>query len=313
MALELLAGPFPVTYGDTEEPINFSSPQLGYHESVGIIGNITAPESRGVIVQLDGIAFQRNTYGVPTWPQPNLRTGGLCCAYLVPVDGTSLFDVMDLRILRPVGSYTANANLGSAWCILPDRFIRAAAGVLHYYDSTAPAGSVAECTLEATSALAPGNARFSPGPLPGQIFAAFTSGRIYLYDFIAKELVGLVRTITENIGAWYSPRLGVFVAVHQEAGQDVVRIWADETRPTTVAAPTLSVAAKPGLVVTATTTVSGDDGDVCPGLNVAWTTTVGTVLDPVTETDEDGVATSRIRLDPFEAATEILVRASLLL
>jgi hypothetical protein len=313
--LELLAGPYPLLH---EETPKLFSLWVGYHDSVGVVGNIDFDGfARGCIVSIDGTVYPRNTESIEGRIGFNFKTKGLCVNAVEGVEHL-FFEVMDLHMLRGIGrTVDGEFALSQGYSVFPDRYLRGENGKLLRFDESVPTTHEVEEYDFAVGVPLPefedGACHFSPGPREDQCFVVWRTGHIYLYDHVQKEAVGsFVRRIPPCLGAWYSPHLGVFVAVHEEEDEThAVRIWADEIKPESVTAPAALTAVFPGAVCRVRARVLGGYSEPCPGHNIAWTASTGTVLDPVTETDADGYAEARILIALTEAASSIDVTATL--
>lgn len=131
-----------------------------------------------------------------------------------------------------------------------------------------------------------------------------SDGRAIMYDATAREFLGAVSFLPANTGAWYSPRLGVFVVL--ASGQ--VSVYATAPLPTTVAAPTGSPVR--GRLVTVTTRVTGSNGEGCPDELVDWALTAGSgeMVGAQSTTDANGYATAQY-LGPMSGGTNPTIRA----
>lgn len=307
--LKQLAGPFPlIDPMDDDAPVAPGT-RFGWHDSVGFITTaVVQGINRGVLVNLDGSVYARNSFGIEGWIGQDLPSGGLCV-----VNGTGLFPKLNLRMLRGEGTYVTSPTLGGFnWNLASDRYVRAFQQKVLTYDAEGDA-SVVEYDFDPGSSILTNTGLCSPSPRQGTCFFAFPDGYVAEYDLVAKEAVGTgFRRILANKAAFYSPHLGVFVAIHQEADSSyAVRVWADEEQPSTLSAPTALDDVFPGRVTRWRTRATGSEGRACAGEVVEWASSFGTVLDPTSTTDADGYATTRVMLAPDLAAATDLVTVQL--
>lgn len=123
------------------------------------------------------------------------------------------------------------------------------------------------------------------------------TGLLMQYDSTAQEEVG-VRSSFGSDGDFfhsiaYSTKHRLFYLLQWgSAGFKRLQVFSTEVAATDIADPTLAGTLVRGGRVLASTTVTGSDGEPCPGRNILFETTVGSMVAAVVETDADGVATA---------------------
>lgn len=118
-----------------------------------------------------------------------------------------------------------------------------------------------------------------------------THGWLALYDSTAKaEVAGHRSSIGAFHVASYSVEHDVFVAVRTSGDTSQLSVYANEPVASAMSAPSFSPSVKRGVRSTLSARVTGDLAEPCPGRNVTFAVTAGTV-DPVTvATDANGYA-----------------------
>lgn len=294
--LELLAGPFPVTVAG-EPAFYFPIPPF-WHDAVGLVGTIQLADLSypGCVVQIDGVGSIRCTAGVGSMGA-NIASGGLSTRF-----GNNFYEQCDLRVFQPRGDVLDLDGFGDfplSATVLADRYIYARAGNLYAW---ANGGAVVEAALVDWH-IASGDGVITPSRRGNEVFVCFAEGTIVPYNYALREVSGPVRYIEPCLYCFFSARLGVFVAVHWDDDAYVVKIWADEVRPAVVSEPELVAAPTKGAVITARAQVLGDQDEACAGVTVAWSSSLGAIIDERTATDAAGYAETRIAL-PVETDEE---------
>jgi hypothetical protein len=188
---------------------------------------------------------------------------------------------------------------------LPDRLLRARKSggslVVEWRPTDLSAGWVTEATVSVGGSGADVHVSRAGGL---RYWLACEDGRTALYDSLAVAWLRTGMYLPAHDGAWYSPRLGVFVALDS----DQVSVYAATPLPTTVAAPSGSPVR--GRVNIVTTRVTGSNGEACPEELVDWALTAGSgeMIDAQSTTDDEGYATARY-LAPMTGGTNPTIRA----
>jgi len=119
---------------------------------------------------------------------------------------------------------------------------------------------------------------------------------IVTYDW--QKRVEVLPRISLGIGAetvLYSPKWDIFISLHENTGNQELRIWSHEGEVSALTAPVALTPITAGNVSRITTTLTDDVGVGLPGRLIDWSITVGNgdLLGPTTPqstTDEDGLA-----------------------
>jgi len=165
------------------------------------------------------------------------------------------------------------------------------------------------------------NARFSLGP--DNLLYFYTDnadGDIIAYDYVLKTEVFPNTTNTERwaLGGqvdacFYSRKLDVFVT-YEDIGGDIgeLNVYSLELSPSALSAPTASPAITAGVVSTISVTLTDSEGIGIVGRLIDWSITAGdgTILDPQTTTDADGIATTQYRAE-ISGGSDPTIEASL--
>lgn len=137
----------------------------------------------------------------------------------------------------------------------------------------------------------------------GQLWVGGRTGMVVRYDYGAKLESSPVRKVDLAAVAAliYSKKHDVFVSMHSDGTRYVMNVWATTVLPTSISVPVADRTVQAGRAVTLTTRVLGAQSDACEGESVAWSLTGEGALDhAVTATDADGYATNRLVL-PLDA------------
>lgn len=291
MALELLAGPFLVVDRASGTALTACAGQT-WIDGYGLVVSATANGKTCLgTMQLDGTfyeAWDRAVYygyglaliGEAADLKARQRwhalhwSGGIGPFYEWDVDPVSLF-------AGPEHAQNASGQGGRAR--LHDRYLYA------YWGAVRTSAGV-----EATIPIDSYPNYLSWGAAPEQIVIGDQNGNACRYDWIAKTAVGPVVTIGMPCKSlWYAARHGVYVSLHEDAGQFFVRVWATTPRPAAVTTPAADPVPQAGRRSAVTARVTGAHGEPCAGEIVAWRLTgAGALVLAATETGADGTATT---------------------
>lgn len=294
MALELLAGPYDVTFGGAQK--DFGKNPF-WRDDLGLVGyvDVGATVRHYCIVQLDGVAWVRNNNASASASQDfswDLQRDSLLWTNTTgemwsfdPLTGT-------------IEAQLIEGGTPVRWTRLGDRYLTALANSFGVRVQSAPLGTTSDSAFT-TEHTFTGRANLSGrGYISdaggGRVYAAYPNGDIYLYDHVHQAQVGRWQSIDlTNKGIWYSRRHNIFVSLHNVAsGQDQVRVWANETRPASLSAPAALSPVQKGSVSAIRVQCLGSAGEPVPELPVGWSLTAGSgVLDGTQSlTDADGYA-----------------------
>ncbi len=121
-----------------------------------------------------------------------------------------------------------------------------------------------------------------------------SAGDVRRYDSTNKVAVGHRTAIG---GAWrvagYSRKHDLFCAVRRDSGVDQLYWYANEPVAATISAPSFATAPKRGEAVLVSSQVLGALGELCPGRDVQFSASVGSVDPTCVATDATGTATTR--------------------
>jgi hypothetical protein len=197
-----------------------------------------------------------------------------------------------------------------------DRYLRAslAAGVLtlEANNLTLTGSWTTEATLSgfgSSGTVTP--SRDSPSGTGLYLSSSGTTGEVCHYDTGTKTFAGGFSYLPQNLGAWYSPDLGVFVAVIGPSTAPSVSVYATAPEPDALSNPAVSGGITAGRLATVAVTLTGSNGEPCPNELVTWVLTAGDgeLVASQSATDATGKATIGY-LPPFVVVTNPMIQAS---
>jgi hypothetical protein len=309
MALELLAGPFPVIDKLTNTALTGSGDTI-WVDPDGLLWNNNGA-GKTYLIQMDGAAYPIGFSD--TFREPGLTLLGASADDPLSGDPWYCFhhhgvgiDGPDERIVDRVHHNSGvllrsdhpPTNLGES-VTLHDRWLTLGGAEVRARASTAGDLTVERTIVGFTS----GRGSFSWARERGHLWLSGESGHLVLYDYANKTEVGPVWRIglTTVSCLYYSKKHDVFVSMHYDGTQYLMSVWARTPLPTSIAAPTFNVTPAPGLVVTATTRVLGSYNEPCADEVVTWTVVgEGELVADTSRTDADGYATVQIAI-PIDA------------
>lgn len=279
---------------------------IGYCEISGY-GNRAGPGST-IVFNLDGVFYVRRKTVAAFGP----TDAGFDYITERGIVGTA----SALFPLEPwTGSYDESKIIASSgWTAgdilrLPDRFL--VRGV-----SPANSSQLATCALDEVQADLVLEYTFDPGfGIPGingrfmpardsliYIYLDDAAGTIVTYDFQTKaEVLPRVEMGIQAATVLYSPRFDIFISLHNNAGNQELRIWANELEVDALSAPVALTPITAGRVSVVQTTLTDDVGVGIPDRLVDWSITAGNGdLIPTIDqslTDENGVAEIKYRAE----------------
>jgi len=321
MALKLLQGPIVcVADPDDEDTAGFDvkirehtafwlddHAIMGYAD-IGGYGTRAGPGS-AISINLDGIFYvRRKTINTLT-----VAGGGFD---YITRSGIVTFGTGIQFTFEPwTGSYVeAEPVVSSGWAA--DNLLRLPNRFLQWGVSPAGASQLASADLDELQADLVVEYTFSPGLPAAGIDKRTLPGRdslIYLYsnDTVSTITTYDWQTMTEvlprrELGVdaetvLYSPRFDIFVSLHDNAGNQEMRIWANELEVDSLSAPVALTPVTAGRVSTIQTTLTDDVGVGIPDRLVDWSITAGNgdLIPTVAQstTDENGVAEIKYRAE----------------
>ena len=294
MALELLAGPFDVTYNGAITGYNV---RPTWTDPEGLVGFLTdGGTAKYQIVQLDGVTHVRNN-DASAFKAQSLSWDFVQDAPLYFGFGGSGIYEFD-ALTGSIGALITGGYAGYPVARMADRWLAAQgnnfnAVHIYWFPLNNPA---AQPTIEAT--LLAGRTLSGAGIISdaggGKLYAGFTNGDIYCYDHAGRAQVGPWQSINlTNKGIWYSRKWDIFISLHYVgANHDQIRIWANETRPAVLSNPTALSSVLRGKVTTLRVQLLGDAGEPAPNELVDWALSGPGALSTLQgATDADGFAT----------------------
>lgn len=293
MALDLLAGPFPLLlegkpakrHGDA-----FWVDGLGL-ALFGTWQDNSSYHGQGAwygIVQPDGAVRVRNENPAGTYYADHLMWDCMRDDLIGhrPTVGMFEFRALTGSFLSPVAMAEFRLRDGS--------FLRYVTGTI---ERDQGAGFVSETAI--FGILDDGysdKAVFCPSRHADQVWLGLSGGRIVLYDTAARAVAAPPTGIAmPNVGIWYSRAYDAFVSLHEKPDLSLeLRWWSNAARPAALSAPEFVDPPRAGWAGRVRARLTGSYGEPCAGHTVAWILTGdGALLDSRTDTDADGYAWTR--------------------
>lgn len=323
MALQLLAGPFPVMTRNGKYARFFSRP-MWFDNLQAFVACLYVNDTpnyirNGFLVQIDGKALPRNDQ-ISVYESffHDLGTSGIATASSYSsgeakrnVDWISLSTV-EASLPSPINLRLGRAMFLSDRIIMPftngDMYWRPYSADTWTFEADLPAIPSAS----AVTVMMPGS---------GANRTAFVAGanNAVLYDYDDKAVVGWERRLGWN-SRWpmvYSPQLGVWFAFDQintPETHDRVWVYADAPTPTALATPTALSTPNQGKSVQFRTRLTGNLGEPCEGYLIDWSVTAGpgVLLADQSTTDANGYATVTVGLPVGNVGVNTTVQAQVL-
>lgn len=292
MALERLAGPFPVS-DPAGTPIDIAEamfyPTAIYDDVIGLASFMSdgGVHSLFCITQMDGITYPRSAgqntnnfvldlQATPDW----LVTSGLFKEAIYAFD--------------PRAGVVGGLVISGAIASMADVQARAVDRWLSFTNSNVQSRPLDFATAFATeftlAGAGSGRANLSRTRRANILCLTWPTGEVLFYDHLARAQVAGAAFVGANNGAWYSPRHDVFVVLTGTATNQV-SVFANSVRPTAISAPVAAPALAKGRGSVISVYLRGANNDPAAGEMVDWTLAgPGSLLAPQSLTDADGIA-----------------------
>jgi hypothetical protein len=289
--LELLAGPITIYNGASPgSPIDAIGVSNGiaafYDDSLGLCTYNLALGGY-CIVQLDGAAYLRSYQ-----PRGNAFALDLQRSdqYIIHAslfeDALYLFDKAagtqgELVINTGIVGDMTNIAVRTA-----DRYLDGINSVVRFRPLDLSAPAVTEATLTGAGTGVPIFSRTRNNDVLALIWP---TGQIAYYDVNAQAQVDGSGNIGANVGAWYSRKHDIFIAL---ATAGTIKVFANTVRPSTLSNPVAVTSLTQGRVSQIKVRLLGSNSDPCVDELVDWSITagVGALADAQSTTDADGWA-----------------------
>lgn len=303
--LEQLAGPFAIVDADggaiTLDPIAGTAMPMAWDDDVGLVGRATSGSFTGyAVVQLDGLAYRRANVTVGMRTVPDLPSRNLLA---VPGPFFNVLYAFD----KTAGAFGAAAPgephlfVGAR---VEDRYLYVSNSHVKAVSLTDPGVSVTEYTFLGSHT---GATQFSRTRFKNIACLIWADGTVVYYDWSLKTEVLDRKYLPANHGAWYSPRLGVFVVIDTN---DKLNVYASTVKPYALSDPIAVTPLLKGKVSEVQVTLTGSNGEPCPGELIEWSLAgVGDLAAAQSTTDSDGVATVRY-IAPLTLSTDPTITAT---
>jgi hypothetical protein len=294
MALELLAGPFPVVAGDGVTAVDISEarfyPQAIYDDANAIV-SYANPGAIGslTITQMDGVTYNRAAISHAQNFVLDLQTpNGWLAVDSLFMDAVHAFDLTTGAVGDLILS-GGTADMADVQVRAADRWLTISNAIVGARALALTTGSFAtEFTLIGAGT---GRASVSRTRKDGVLCVAWPTGEVLFYDCIARvQVPGLAAFVGANYGAWYSALHDVFVVL-TGTSTNAVSIYANAVLPTAISNPVASPALALGRMSTLSVTLTGANGEPSAGELVDWALAgPGNLMATQSESDENGVA-----------------------
>ncbi|WP_042886352.1 hypothetical protein [Cupriavidus necator] len=264
MALELLAGPFNIVANGSLVTDPSAGGSALYDDDIGLY---TFSFAKGGlhVVQLDGHAYLRAAQARANAFALDLQNPG---EYLVhdSSEESRLYKFNkraatfgDLVLGSEATGYVVGAQVRT-----PDRYLHFAGTNVQSKPLTLVGSWAYEASL--SGAAIGDSATISRTRDTNVLAVAFGNGTVVFYDWVKKTQVGGVAFIGANVGAWYSPRHDIFVAL---VGAQLT-VFASSPRPATISDPVAVTPLAKGRASSIKTRVLGSNSEPCKDETVDW-------------------------------------------
>ena len=306
MSLKLLAGPFPITHGETGE-VAINCSDLFWHPDLGIIATVSYQTLGNLksLIAIDGVATQQGGDGNETLSVPGWWVSARRMVRFKSADSSEW--AYDNRALTRQIMVEVNDD-GWNTSLLTNGYVRLSGPTRWVIYSPTTGVNILDKNAGVLYASGSGiNGIFhhhvGPGRSDTEIFIGETlvignpGSGIAFFDLKTQEVTMTGFLAEKHSSVVYATDYGVLVSMHVISGSAYLYVWALEKIPVAVSAPTLIAGeATEGKIATYRVQVTGDFGEVVEHELVNWTVTgVGTMVDAQSETDEDGYAIARVR------------------
>lgn len=314
--LEHLAGPFAIHDANggtiTLSPIIGVSTPIAWDDDVGLVGYATAGSFTGyTVAQLDGLAFLRANLTVSGPLLRDFPGANLLVMATNFRDALFAFDKAAgvvgepvLGIPYPLTGYTAINYVGNLGARVTDRYLQVINGLVKWTSLTDPTTPATEYTFTGSLSGVP---QFSPTRFTNVVCLIWPDGTVAYYDWVQKTEVFARQHLPANHGAWFSPRLGIFVVLDTS---NQINVHATTVRPYALSNPAAVTPFARGKVSEVSVTLTGSNGEACPNEIIEWALTGdGALTATQSTTDGEGVATVRF-VAPLTLMTDPTITAT---
>lgn len=317
--LELLAGPFDILdlNGDPQAVANPSQVDcFQWDDDLGVMYSEGWLTERLWIIQLDGTATERGYWFarfILDIQDQKLN------AYLAtnPPFESALYDYQKRSgtYSEQLLSVSGTTPLKDIQVRCDDRFlgVSAAGSQIRAFplDIDGMSDYITEANLTGTSSAVVRKPAWSRTRNLDVLALAYAGGNIIYYDHVLMQQVAGAAYIGENLGAWYSARLDIWIKL-TTARQ--VEVYAASPRPYAMSNPTAESAPLLGRLTNFTVAVTGDMDEPCPGEVVDWSLhaeSVGHLSVSQSKTDADGYALVGYIAPVDSASSEVTIIAEM--
>lgn len=313
--LEQLAGPFAIHDSDggaiTLSPIIGAWAPIIWDDDIGLIGYATAGSFAGyAVMQLDGLAFLRADL-THAYSLMRDMTGTSILAKSFLNDALMLFNKTAgvfgdpiLGVPWPLPGFTVTNYVYALGARVADRDLRVSNGTVKWTSLADPTGPATEYTFTGSLSGVP---QFSRTRFPSVICMVWPDGTVAYYDWRLKTEVFARQHLPANHGAWYSPRLGIFVVLDTS---DRIAVYATTVQPDALSDPAAVTPLLKGKVSEVRVTLTGSNGEPCPGEIIEWSLAgPGDLAAEQSTTDSAGVASVRY-IAPLTLSTNPTITAT---
>lgn len=298
MALELVAGPFPLqTLAEvavTDLEIAFK--KASYDDAIGVFA-YSAVMAGLCVIQLDGTVCLRSKQN---------RANGIALD-LQEQNGFLIHDSLFENGIRKLhtGSMTGDITaifedeatnfVESVHVRCADRYLKFGSGTIQYKPLDLTGSWTTECTISRTSGFS-SHQNVSRTKKKDILAFVYDTGEVIFYNHVLKQQLPEHSYIGVNAAAWYSPKYDIYVALQSD---DTVVIYANEVAPATLSDAEAITPITRGQVSKVKVQLLGSNSEPCVGELVNWSVSgAGTLLASQSKTDADGYAWNSCVVSP---------------
>lgn len=311
MALELLAGPFPILDKDGESlsiTTGQYNPKAFYDDEIGVLAFSSGDYT---VTQLDGKAYRRsdgsggNSGGALVL---DLTDQGKRLMFLSPLFFDSLFDFNKKSgTLKDIVIDAETSDLIDLQAKCMDRYLSVQNNTVKAQPLDLSTAFMTECTLVGYGS---GRANLSRTREADIICLIWPSGHVLYYDYVNKVQAPGSAFIAVNYGAWYSAKYDIFVMLTPQDPTQI-KVYASSVLPTNISNPTAFPGLVKGKMSVISVTVSGANSDKCKNEMIEWSLEgPGELVTTQSLTNELGIASVKY-IAPLDLSTDPIITATL--
>lgn len=307
--LELLAGPFAIhDIESVDVSVSYNigvSQPIMWDDDVGLMGFGDGSCDGYAVIQLDGLAWRRAKLSayqfVPVFPERSFLVKADASRTLFTFDKKS-GAIVELVLGTPVtGAINYVYYLGAQ---LPDRYLQILNNVVAWTPLDDPTSPATEHTFSGSLS---GTPAISHTRYTHVVCLIWPDGSVAYYDWSLKTEVFSRQHLPANNGAWYSPRLGIFILLDTS---NQINVYSTTVQPYALSDPSPFSPLLKGKKTNIEVILTGSNGETCPGEIIEWSmagpgalTGTQSVTDSMGRADIGYIAPLTLSTDPTITAT----------